>query len=322
MRWCGSVVSTVAFLVLWYTTAGAQHPTFRSATELVNLNVSVVDQQAKPVSGLTVDQFQVFEDGVSQQVKFFAPGEMPLDVIILLDTSASMAGSMNLVQQAASRFARSVRASDRVAVMGISGGLRVLQSFTNDIGSAEAAIRSTRPGGRTPLYASLYTAMKELDKERIANQEPRRQAIVVLSDGHDTSSTFTFDELLSVIRHYNVPIYAIAPRPSVATKTLREQLYGESTSTADFELKRLAAETGARSFFPVNLGELAGVYDSISDELASQYSLGYQSSNTARNGDFRRIALKITAPGLTWRTRAGYTANREAAAVAENDREP
>jgi len=313
------VVPVAVLLALWQAQAIAQQPTFRSATELVSLNVSVSGEDAKPVSGLTVDQFQVFEDGVPQQVKFFAPGEMPLDVIILLDTSASMTGSMGLVQQAATRFARSLRPHDRVAVMGISSGLRILQTFTGDIGSAEAAIRAAKPGGRTPLYASLYIALKELDKVRDQTEEPRRQAIVVLSDGQDTSSTFSFDELLKVVRRYAVPIYTIAPRPTSATKSLREQFYGESTSTADFELKKLASETGARSFFPVNLLELAGVYDVISTELAHQYSLGYQSSNAARNGSFRRIALRISAPGLTWRTRAGYIADRESAAAGDND---
>jgi Ca-activated chloride channel family protein len=307
-------VPAITLLALWQSQAIAQQPTFKSATELVSLNVSVTGQDAKPVPGLQAEQFQVFEDGVPQQVKFFAPGEMPLDVIILLDTSASMTGSMGLVQQAAVKFAHSLRPNDRAAVMGISNGLRILQAFTSDLAAVDTAVRATRPGGRTPLYASLYTALKELDKIRDDVEEPRRQAIVVLSDGQDTSSTFTFDELVTVVRRYAVPIYTIAPRSTDATKSLREQFYGERTSTADFELKRLAAETGARSFFPVNLTELGGVYDDIASELAHQYSLGYQSSNLARNGSFRRIALKIAAPGLTWRTRAGYIADRLSAA--------
>jgi Ca-activated chloride channel family protein len=200
--------------------------------------------------------------------------------------------------------------------MGMSNSLSILQPFTSDITAAETAIFSTRPRGRTALYASLYTAMKELDKERNSAQDARRQAIVVLSDGQDTSSTFTFEELLTVVRRSAVPIYTIAPRQTGATKSLREQFYGESTSSADFELKKLAAETGARSFFPVDLAQLAGVYNTISSELAHQYSLGYQSTNKARDGSFRRIALKIAAPGLTWRTRAGYVADRESGAAS------
>jgi Ca-activated chloride channel family protein len=299
-----------ALLAMWQIAAIAQQPTFRSVTELVSLNVAVIDAQARPVSGLSAEQFAIFEDGVQQQLQFFSPGELPLDVIILIDTSASMTGSMSVVQQAASRFARALRPADRAAVMGISGGLRVLQTFTSDISAIDVAIKTTKAAGRTPLYASLYTALTELEKERRASDHPRRQAIVVLSDGQDTSSTFTFEEVLKVVQRHAVPIYAIAPRPTHAAKAMREHLYGESTMLADFELKKLAAETGGRSFFVVNLLELNGVYDDIATELSHQYSLGYQSSNSVRDGRFRRIALKITGPGLQWRTRSGYLAER------------
>jgi Ca-activated chloride channel homolog len=162
--------------------------------------------------------------------------------------------------------------------------------------------------------------LNELAKQRrSAPDAARRQAIVVLSDGQDTSSMFTFDELLTEVRRSAVPIYAIAPRPSNMTKAMRANFYGQSTSLADFELKKLAMETGGRSFFPVSLVEISGIYDDIASELASQYSIGYQSSNRARTGTFRRIALKILAPGLTWRTRAGYVAARASASQGGDD---
>jgi Ca-activated chloride channel family protein len=182
------LAAAVTLVSMWHTHAGAQQPTYRSATELVSLSVSVIDHSLRPVAGLAADQFQVFEDGVRQEVKFFSPGELPLDVIVLLDTSASMTGSMDLVQQAAMRFARSLRASDRAAVMGISGGLRILQDFTTDRAVIEQAIKSTRPAGKTPLYASIYTALNELAKDRRHSDAARRQSIVVLSDGQDTYS--------------------------------------------------------------------------------------------------------------------------------------
>ena len=261
----------------------------------------------------------MFEDGVPQQVKFFSPGDLPLDVIILLDTSASMTGAMGLVQQAASRFARALRTRDRAAVMGISSGLRVLQTFTSDMTAVEAAIRSTRPAGarRSTRRSTPRSSSSKRCGARAAIRGGRRSC--VLSDGQDTSSTFTFEEMLKVVRRHAVPIYTIAPRPTQATKAMREHLYGESTMQADFELKQLAAETGGRSFFPVTLLDLTGVYDDIATELAHQYSLGYQSSNAAHDGHFRRIALKIASPGLQWRTRAGYLAERVAAARAGDD---
>src|SRR5262245_29897545 len=97
-----SVAATLVAVL--QNSASAQQPTFRSATELVSLNVAVTDAHAQPVSGLSAEQFTIYEDGVQQQVQFFSPGDLPLDVIILIDTSSSMNGSMALVQQAASRF--------------------------------------------------------------------------------------------------------------------------------------------------------------------------------------------------------------------------
>lgn len=307
----------VALLTTGQGGANAQQPTFQTRTELVSLNVAVTNAQAQHVAGLTAEQFEVFEDGVPQELKFFAPGDMPLDVVILLDTSASMLSSLRLVQQAATRFARALRQGDRASVMGISNGLRVLQEFTSDIPAVERAINTATTGGRTPLYSSIYTALRELEKMRSQATEPRRQSIVVLSDGHDTASAFGFDDLVSIVRRYAVPIYTIAPRPSKTVKTVREQVYGETTHLADFELKKLAAETGGRSFFPVTAFELPGVYDDIATELAHQYSLGYQSSNVQRDGAFRKIALRINVPGVKWRTRAGYLAEGRVAANGE-----
>ena len=286
----------------------AQQPTFRATTELVNLNVSVVSSGAKPAVGLSEGQFEVFEDGVRQAVTFFAPGDLPIDVVLLLDTSASMADSMPLVRSAASRFVSTLRAADRAAVMGISSGLRVHQALSSDKEALSQAIESTRPGGRTPLYAAIYTALRELEKARRRDETPRRQALVVLSDGQDTASGFGFNELLDCVRRRAVPVYAIAPRPPANVRVQREMIFGESTSQQDFELRKLALETGGRAFFPVSLQELSGVYGDIASELAHQYSIGYQSTNPAHDGAFRRIALKVAAPGVTWRARSGYIA--------------
>lgn len=313
----GVVISVLAVLVMWPMPAAAQRATFRTHTELVNLNVTVVGPNAKPVEGLTEEQFEVFEDGVRQDLQFFARGELPLDVIVLLDTSASMGSSLSLVQAAATRFVQALGPEDRVSVMGISNGLRILQPLSHDLEAVIAAIRQTRPAGRTPLYASIYTALRELATTRDTYDTPRRQAMVVLSDGQDTASGFGFDELIDSVRRLGVPIYTIAPRPPQAIAEQREMVFGETTREQDFELRRIAAETGGRAFFPVVLQELAGVYQDIANELAHQYSIGYESSNARVDGGFRRIGLRVAAPGVIWRTRAGYIATADAATGAD-----
>jgi Ca-activated chloride channel family protein len=309
----------IGFLVTAQAVGAAQQPTYRAATELVNLNVTVVGADAQPVEGLTQEQFEIFENGVRQPLTFFAPGDMALDVAIVLDTSSSMAGSLALIQSAALRLAHALRPDDRATVMGIASGLRILQPFTADTAAVVSAIRSTRAGGRTPLYASIYTILREFDKVRRDYDHPRRQAIVVLTDGNDNASGFGFEVLLDAVRRQAVPIYTIAPRPTAVIKAHREAVFGETTHEQDFELRRLAAETGARAFFPVALHELAGVYDDIANELAHQYSIGYQPVHPARAGEFRRVGVRVVAPGVKWRTRTGYLVTSDAAAGEVDD---
>jgi Ca-activated chloride channel family protein len=286
---------------------GAQAPSFRTLTALVTLNVTVVGPDARPVAGLTEEQFEVFEDGVRQEVQFFAPGDLPLDVAILLDTSGSMGSSLGLVQAAAVRFIQALGQDDRASVMRIAAGCASCTALplTRTRSRAPSAIPGLQAAPRYPRRFIPACASLKL---RDAYDTPRRQAMVVLSDGQDTASGFGFDELIDSVRRQSVPIYTIAPRPSRTIMAQREMIFGETTREQDFELRRLAAETGARAFFPVVLDELAGLYHDIANELAQQYSLGYESSNPTGAGGFRRISLRIAAPGVHWRTRAGYLA--------------
>lgn len=309
MNWRVRVMSVVACVGGLSAVSAAQ--TFRSATELVNLNVTVVGPDASHVPGLTSEQFEVREDGIVQPLKFFAAGETPVDVMLLLDTSSSMTDSMPFVRAAASRFVGALRSGDRAGVMGISNGLRVLQPLTGDVDALNEAIKTTRAAGRTPLYASIYSALNELEKiRRQPDGGVRRQAMVVLTDGNDTASAFGFEELLPVVRRHAVPVYTIAPRPAQELRILRESAFGETTSRQDFELRTIATDTGGRAFFPVALRDLSGIYGDIANELAHQYSLGYQSTNAAHDGAFRRIALRVIAPNVQWRTRTGYQTER------------
>ncbi|MGE3275608.1 MAG: VWA domain-containing protein [Vicinamibacterales bacterium] len=282
--------------------------TFRSQTDLVTINVSVQNDRDAYVANLTADQFAVFEDGVPQTIRFFASGDLPLDLVVLLDISGSMRSSLPLVQEAAINFTRAARRGDRVAVMGISNGLRILQPLTADLQAVEAAIRSSRAQGRTPLYSAVYVALRELAVDRERQREPRRQAIVVLSDGLDTASSFSFDDLLVAARRSAVPVYAIAPRVSQAKQMRRERLGFDSTSSVDYELRLLARDTGGRAFFPTTLGDLDGVYTDIAGELAHAYSVAFESSNGARDGRFRQLTVRVDAPGVRWRNRPGYQA--------------
>lgn len=284
--------------------------TFRSGIDLVALNVVVTDNQQNFVGGLTAENFAVFEDGVQQNVSFFAAGDVPLDLAILLDTSASMTDKIATAQQAAIGFSSTLGTDDRLLVVDIKDATKILAPLSGDVDSAKAAILSTVPRGGTALYNGLYLTLKELTKERRVSDEVRRQAIVVLSDGDDTASLMGFDDVMELAKQSGIAIYTITLRSKWVTRnaTLSTQRY---FSQAEFSMKSLAHETGARSFFPEDISELAGVYGTIADELASQYALGYTSKNPKRDGAYRRVIVRVTdVPGTRVRTRAGYLSAR------------
>jgi len=283
--------------------------TFKGAVDLVALNVVVVDGKQQFVSGLTADNFAIYEDGVQQDVTFFAADEMPLDLAMLLDTSASMQTKLATAQQAAIRFASALRPVDRLLVVDVKETSTILAPLSPDLKAAKDAILSTSAQGSTALYNGLYTALKEMARQRRAETEMRRQAIVILSDGDDTSSIVSFDDVMELAKQSGISIYTIMLGSNTGSATARGK--GEQASRSEYGMKALAQETGARSFVALEVGDLAGVYTSIGQELASQYALGYTSNNQRRDGAFRRVVVRLLErAGARPRTRSGYFAPR------------
>ena len=289
---------------------GDQATVFRGGTELVSLSVVVTNPQQQFVAGLSVADFSVFEDGIQQDLSFFAASAVPIDLAILLDTSASMTDKIATVQQAAIGFVSTLRDGDRLTVVDIKDATRVLAPLSGDLEAAKRAILSTVPKGGTALYNGLYLTLKEMTKQRRANGDVRRQAIVVLSDGNDTTSLMAFDDVMALAKESGIVIYAITLRSQWEQRKTEASPRG-AFSQSEYAMKSLAQETGARSFFPTEIAALAGGYTLIADELASQYALGYTSKNPKRDGAYRRVAVRIMeVPNVQTRTRSGYLAAR------------
>jgi Ca-activated chloride channel family protein len=281
-----------------------QAPSFRAGVDIVSLNVTVTDPAQKYITDLQQDDFQVFEDGVKQDVMVFNRTNLPIALALLLDTSASMESRMQVTQEAASGFARRLRTQDVAEVVDFDSRVTVLQAFTNHAAALEAAIRKTSAGGSTSMYNAIYIALKDLKKEVATNtDEIRRQAIVVLSDGEDTSSLLPFEEVLDLAKRSETAIYTIGLRasesPSSVTKGFKE---------AEFVLRQLSQETGGRAFFPTQVTDLNAIYAQISDELSSQYTVGYMSKNPKRDGAWRRVVVRVNRPSMSARTKQGYFA--------------
>jgi Ca-activated chloride channel homolog len=279
--------------------AQPQAPTFRSGIDVVSLNVTVTDGAKTFIRDLERGDFTVFEDGVKQDLTFFTKAQTPIALSLLLDTSASMEDKMKLAQEAAIGFVERLRPEDLAQVVDFDNRVTILQNFTPGHESLERAIKQTVAGGSTSLHNAIYIALKELKKIRAKNtEEVRRQCIVVLSDGEDTSSLVPFEEVLELAKRSDVVIYTIGIRGRDSG--------GHGFNEAEFVLRQFAQETGGRAYFPMTAAELGGIYQQIGDELASQYLLAYVSRNGRHDGQWRRIVVRTTRPNTLARTKQGY----------------
>lgn len=307
LRWPLVGAALAATLGIASAQAPAQPPPqtpFRAGVDLVSLNVTVTDGTAHYITDLAAEDFNVFEDGVKQDVTFFNRTNLPIALALLLDTSASMETKLPTAQEAAIGFSRRLRPQDLAEVIDFDSRVVVLQNFTNSAAELEQAIHKTSAGGSTSLYNAVYIALKDLKKVIVKNvDEIRRQAIVVLSDGEDTSSLLPFEEVLDLAKRSETAIYSIGLRagdgPATTTKGFKE---------AEFVLRQFSQETGGRAFFPNQVTDLSNVYGQISDELSSQYTVGYTSRNPRRDGSWRRVVVRVSRPNTAARTKLGYFA--------------
>ena len=285
------------------TAPPAQGATFRSGVDLVALNVTVTDASNRYLTDLGADDFLLFENGVKQEIGYFSRTSLSLSVSLLLDSSASMDDKMRTTQEAASAFVRSLRPQDQAQVIDFDSRVNVLAPFTSSKPDLEKAIASTVAGGSTSLYTAIYIALRELKKtEARGLEELRRRAVIVLSDGEDTSSLVAYDEVLELAKRSETAVYAIGIRSKDPTGS------GKGYGQADFALRQLTTQTGGRVFFPSSIDELRAIYALISQELSSQYLVGYTSTNPKRDGTWRRIIVRTSRAGATARTRMGYYA--------------
>jgi len=295
-------VVVLALVALGGALAAQQdRPAFRVGIDIVSLSVTVTDGSSRYITDLDQPEFQVFEDGIKQDITFFTRRQQPIALSLLLDSSASMEDKLPTLQAAASNFVRRLKANDIGQVIDFDSRVEVRQTFTGNQGELVAAIDQTAAGGSTSLHNAIYIALKELRKVRaVSEDDVRRQALIVFSDGEDTSSLVTFEEVLDLAKRSDTSIYTIALRGTdTQTKGFRE---------AEYVMKTLAQSTGGRSFFPSKVDDLEGVYAQIADELASQYTIGYTSKNARRDGAWRRIIVQVTRPSVTPRAKTGYYA--------------
>ncbi len=284
-------VRAVAFLADGNST---EHLVFVNAPEnmaemsinFVELYTSVFDREKRPVEGMGQKDFTVTEDGVKQDIsRFERVTDLPIHAAVALDVSASMTDSLDKARQAAlGFFQQTIRPKDRAAVITFNDHPHLSVKFTNDVPALAGGLAGLKAERGTALYDSVvftlfyFTGVKG------------QRALLLLSDGKDEGSRFTYEDALDYTRRAGVTIYAIG--------------LGEDVDKR--KLSRLSEETGGRSFFLKSVDELPGIYATIERELRSQYLIAYQSTNISGGNDFRTVELKVGKPGLEAKTIRGY----------------
>jgi Ca-activated chloride channel family protein len=278
-------------------------PRFGAGVEVVNLSVSVTDPRGHYLTDLQQRDFAILEDGVAQDPLVFMRDDVPVSLSLLLDVSGSMSDKLVVAQEAAARFVRRLQPGDSAQVVQFSERVSVLAGFSSDPVTLEAAIWSARASGATSLNTALYVALKELSSGD--RRGLRRRAVVMLSDGDDTSSAVTEEQVLELAGRSDVNVYAV----SIQTRT-PAPARPEHDRSIHF-LTRLARQTGGQLHVAAALSELEPIYDRIMEELRTLYTIGYVSRNERRDGKWRRIV--VLAPGresVVIRHRDGYYAPR------------
>jgi Ca-activated chloride channel homolog len=266
------------------------------SVRMVALNVTVRDGSGGLVSKLGKENFQVYEDGVLQQIEYFGREDVPVTVGIVIDNSGTMGPKRSEVVAAAVTFARSSNPKDQMFIVhfneNVSFGLPDNMPFTDNVAQLENALSKIKANGLTALYDAVTASLDHLDKGNLD-----KKVLIVISDGEDNASKQTLEKTLAVAAKSNAIIYTIY---------IFDEINHDRNPGV---LKKLAKASGGEAFAPDSITEIASICKRIALDIRSQYSLAYLPTNNKQDGKFRAIKVKAeTRDGkhLSVRTRAGY----------------
>jgi len=250
------------------------------------VNVAVADSDGRPVTDLKGESFQVFEDKVEQQVRYFSSEAAPVSLGIIFDISHSMEKKLSFAKDAAVKFLETGTPDDEYFLVEFSSRAKIAQGFTSDITRLRDKLSLVPAQGNTALYDAVYLGLAQLKK----GQNPKK-ALLLITDGEDNHSRYSRGDIREFVREADAQIYVI---------DLGRALVGE-----------LAEMTGGHSY-RASVADLADTCEKIALELKSQYVIGYESTNTNKDGKFRKVRVRVTPPEgmlkMSVRTRDGYYA--------------
>ncbi len=277
-------------------------------TEVVLLDVSVTDAAGRPVAAIPKERFAVREDGQPQKITFFGYGQAPASIAMVLDASQSMKDRIERTASAAARLLDHRRPGDEFAVIEFRDTSRIVCDFTDQAAEVRRVLERLRVAGQTAVLDAAYLAA-DYAHRRGRN---RLKAVVLVTDGLDKNSYYSFDDLVAHLRTLDVRLYVVGLTADLDAHGAF--LAKSEKRKAEDLLSKLAADTGGKAFFPHSLDDLSSVDDAIAADVRSAYSIGYYPTNDRRDGTFRTLDVRVLDetgkpdPSLSVRTRTGYFA--------------
>lgn len=316
----GSLIVAFLFAVLFRGQEINPDDVIRVKTTLVNSPVLVIGRDGKYVPNLRREDFQVFENGVKQEIAYFAPVDNPFTVALVIDTSRSTVFNLADIQHAALAFVEKMRPRDRGVVVSFSDDFNVLTEATSDRETLRGAIASIRPGGGSRVYDAIDSLIEEM------NRIEGRTALILFTDGVDNDSRkATVESTLGKAERSDTLIYPVQFSTYDRMKSrapAKSNVPAEGTGFSEHDyrraggyLRRLADATSTGVYPASEISDLDHAISSIVDELHNEYSLGYYSRTAGQTGEQRRVEVRVNRPQLVVRARTGYVVDRSGAVV-------
>jgi Ca-activated chloride channel family protein len=288
----------------------AQNQTLKVDVDLVLVNATVTDQLNRYVSGLEQEHFQVWEDKFEQKIEYFSSEDVAMSLGMIFDVSGSMKDKISTSRDAAVTFLKTGNPEDEYFLVEFANRPEIASDFTTDISKLQSKIIFAPAKGMTAMYDAVYVGLEKLK----TGNNPKK-ALLLITDGEDNRSRYTFQNVKDFVKEQDVQIYAIG-----ITDEWNSQLSAGKTGRA--MLEELADLTGGRAFFPDSVYELEDICTKIAIELKNQYVIGFHSTNAAKDGKWRKLRLKVNPPKgiqhLNVRSKAGYYAPMADGAAAAN----
>jgi VWFA-related protein len=282
--------------------ASAERPPFKSGIDLVPLDVCVTNRDGRPTTGLKPEDFLILENNVPQRIVLFsAEGRIRLAVALLVDNSQSMAGPrLERARVAAAEFIGILRPDDLVEVLSFNDRANLHYPLGTDHRQAKLSLNEISAAGMTRLWDAALVAVRRLERAQRSRTVEYRNVLILLSDGEDTRSLLSFDDVLEDVRRSGVLVYTISVRTDDHDRVVAPR----------WHMAQLANDTGGRAVAVRDPAGLTQIYQDIGAELLHLYRVGYVSSTPVRDGSWRSVSVRVPTKDLLIRTRSGYYAPR------------